>query len=167
MDTAKTDQIERGTVIKAVSVRHNSKGALRVEYGPLAIAWSDYDGGWVSVVTSKGDTAFEVCEYQDSEEQEEEDGDSEEEVQVELVEHITDEKAAKPTKEQEAEEAEASGSGGTHRVDKDGVLRDEHGFEVDAERALPILHSNRNKVDPAYGEDTAVFTGATTTTFLS
>ena len=61
-------------------------------------------------MTSKGDTAFEVCEYQDSEE-EEEDEDSEEEAEVELVEHITDEKAAKPTKEQEAEEAEASGSG--------------------------------------------------------
>ena len=73
-DTKATDKIKVGQIITVVSTRHNSNGQLRVEYGPLDIAWSEFDGGWVSVQTAAGDIAWEVyedvaSESEDNEEQ--------------------------------------------------------------------------------------------------
>ena len=124
MDTAKTDRIPVGTIITVVSARHNSNGQLRVEYGPLEIAWSKYDGGWVSVQTAAGDIAWEVhqdigSESEDNEEQ------LKEQEQTEVVE-ATD-------------------------VQVDGCSEPAHGFEVDSMTSRPILTSNRNKMDPSFG----------------
>ena len=137
MTTAKTDKIDRGKIITVVSARHNSNGQLRVEYGPLDIAWSSFDGGWVSVETSAGEVAFEVHE---------DESDS------------VDEEAAKkdqaPMEEEaEEEEEERVQTVKTAAVSEDAQGQGEptHGFEVDSLTSLPILTSNRNKMDPAFG----------------
>ena len=127
MDTAPTDQIDRGTIITVVSARHNSKGQLRVEYGPLDIAWSEFDGGWVSVKTSAGIVAWEV--HEEAESSDEEDSGQDDTQQNE-------------TKEEHCTRA-ADG--------QPGVSEPTHGFEVDTATSRPVLTSNRNKMDPSFG----------------
>jgi hypothetical protein len=113
----------------------------------LEITWSKFDGGWISVTTGSGETAWEVCEYQDSSSSsEEEEEQEEEEVVVDLSSEETD---------VNAEPAEDL------HTDEDGVLRDADGFEVDPDTQCRVLHSSRNKMDPAFGEGggSEVFTG--------
>jgi hypothetical protein len=100
---------------------------LRVEYGPLAIAWSEFDGGWVSVETSAGDIAWEVHEEVGS--SDEEDSEKDEAQQNEEKE----ERCARATDVQPGESEPT------------------HGFEVDSATSRPILSSNRNKMDPSFG----------------
>lgn len=127
MDTKKTDQIKVGTIITVVSARRNSRGQLRVEYGPLEIHWSKFDGGWVSVETSAGEIAWKI--HKDVDSSDDEDSGEDELQQNEEKEDQCDREA--------------------------NVLPEEskpsHGFEVDSETLRPILTSNRNKMDLSFG----------------
>ena len=135
MNTAKTDKIDKGRIITVVSARHNSNGQLRVEYGPLDIAWSMFDGGWVSVETAAGDIAFEVHE--------------------EASEFGDDKPANNQTPLEEAVEEEESVQTVQTTVISEDQSQDQsqptHGFEVDSLTSRPILTSNRNKMDPSFG----------------
>ena len=115
MDTAKMQVLTRNSVIVAIDVRQNKTGALCVEF----------DGGWVSVVTSNGETAWKP--------------------------HEENEQVSAPAPREEEEPQRCYSDGGT--------LRDENGFELEAETLRPMLHSTRNKMDPAFGKASEGFTG--------